>query len=83
MKNCRLCGSEITEAMIEAKRKQKSDRIKAAKKGQGAPRRYDYEAIQKLLREGKTIKETAQIIGCSTWPVQVAKHGINLEHKGE
>lgn len=73
MKKCRSCGQEISAELLAQKAKQKSDRIKQARKNAkangeqvGAVRKYDRDAIRLMAEEGFSYREISKIIGCST-----------------
>lgn len=78
---CGQCGKPYTAEEIEAKRKQKSDRIKAARKEArengsfGRIRKVDYEVVQSMRRSGHSIRSIAKYFNCSTSPVVAVIHG--------
>lgn len=76
---CATCKRPFSDLEIEAKKKQKSDRIKQARidaknagEQVGAKRKYDREAIIKLRNDGLSIRAIAKLIGSSISPVNNA-----------
>lgn len=74
MKVCRHCGKAFTKREIEMKKLQKSNRIKEARSLEDPETRvrYDRQLIVQLRSKGFSIRKIAEIIGCSTTPVQTA-----------
>lgn len=73
MKSCRLCGQEISAELLAQKAKQKSDRIKQARKDAkangeqvGAVRKYNRDAIRLMAKAGISYRAISAIVGCST-----------------
>lgn len=80
MKTCSKCGQNMSDELLKEKAKQKSDRIKQARKfarenGEqvGRTRTFDYDKIHELLKNGYSIRSVADYIGCSKAVVQNAK----------
>lgn len=74
--DCKHCGRPMTKEILDKKAKQKSDRIKEARKlakllGEpcGAVRKYDREKIIQLRAEGLTFREISKAVDCSTMVV--------------
>lgn len=85
MKNCKSCGQQISAELLKQKAKQKSDRIKQARRDAkangeqvGAVRKYDRETIKVLLTEGYSYREISKILGCSTNVVSDTKKEMSL-----
>lgn len=77
---CSKCGHILSEEYLNNKKKQKSDRIKLARKlarenGElvGAKIRINRAAILALLKQGYSVRKCASMLNCSTTPIMTVK----------
>jgi len=79
MKTCPNCKRPLTKKILAARKKQKSERLRAAfaeAKRNGDPvgrrRKTDYAWLRGLRQQGYSIREITRLTGCSIGSVQRA-----------
>lgn len=75
---CRFCGRDNRLSRAE-KNKLVSDGLRKSKKKLGAPRRIDQDKVIKLLSRGKSLNETARLIGTSKTRICQIKRALKLK----
>lgn len=74
---CRACGQMMSRAFLEQKLKTKSANLSKslrASESKGRTRSMNYDKARALRAEGKSIREIAAELNCSTWSVHRAIH---------